>query len=95
MIELVVPDSDDGGTRTDDRLKPSRELVGRTVYTFDGALEEALSLAEELSQTTGGAPVLVNDVKDHDDDTRIVDVYMHRDGRQMSVSRGVERPRPA
>jgi len=95
MIELVTPDSDDGGTRTDGRLKQSRELVGRTVYTFDGPLEDALSLAEELSQTTGGAPVLVNDVKDRDDDTRIVDVYMHRNGRQMSVSRGVERPRPS
>jgi hypothetical protein len=38
--------------------------------------------------------VLVNDVVGQGEDTRRVDVYVHRGGRRLSVSEGVERPRP-
>lgn len=94
MIELVAPDALDGhAVLDDDRLTPTREMVGRRVFAFDGPLEEALALAEQLSEDSRGNPVLVNDVTDKTEDTRIVDVYMHRGGRQMSVSEDVERPR--
>ena len=95
MIELVVPDALDGHEQLDDdRLSMAREMVGRQVFSFDGPLDDALALAEELSEESGGNPVLVNDVMEKTEETRIVDVYMHRGGRQMSVSEGVERPRP-
>jgi len=94
MTELVVPDALDGHAKLeDDRLSLTREMVGRRVFAFDGPLDDALSLAEQLSEESRGNPVLVNDVKDKTEDARIVDVYMHRGGRQMSVSEGVERPR--
>lgn len=95
MIELVVPDALDGHAQLDDdRLSVAREMVGRQVFSFDGPLDDALTLAEGLSEDSRGNPVLVNDVTAESEDTRIVDVYMHQDGRQMSVSEGVERPRP-
>lgn len=93
MIEIVVPDSNEDEL-ADERLSIHRQLVGRTVYAFDGPREDALSLAAELSENTGGAPVLVNDVASQTDDSRTVDIYMHRDGQRMSVSKGVERPLP-
>ncbi len=95
MIELVVPDAlDEHPALDDDRLSSTREMVGRRVLAFDGPLDDALALAEQLSEESRGNPVLVNDVTDRTDDLRIVDVYMHQGGRQMSVSEGVERPRP-
>ena len=95
MIELVVPDSLDGPDQLDDdRLTLDREMVGRQVFVFDGPLDAARALAEDLSTESRGNPVLVNDVTDEAEDVRIVDVYMHQGGRQMSVSKGVERPRP-
>jgi hypothetical protein len=94
MPELVVPDALDPSSRLDDRFSLRREMVGRRVYAFDGPLDEVLALATELSEEVNGQPVLVNDVTDETDDTRIVDVYVHQGGRQMSVSEGVERPPP-
>lgn len=95
MIELVVPDAFDGHPQLDDdRLSVAREMVGRQVFSFDGPLDDARALAEGLSEDSRGTPVLVNDVTETTEDARVVDVYMHRDGRQMSVSEGVERPRP-
>lgn len=95
MIELVVPDALADHTQLDDdRLSVARELVGRLVFSVDGPLDDALALAETLSAESGGAPVLVNDVAEQTGDTRIVDVYMHQGGRQVSVSEGVERPLP-
>jgi hypothetical protein len=95
MIELVVPDAlAEHAQLDDDRLSVAREMVGRQVFSFDGPLDDALALAESLSEESGGAPVLVNDVAKQTDETRIVDVYMHQDGRRMSVSEGAERPVP-
>lgn len=95
MIELVVPDAlDDHPTLDDGRLSVARELVGRQVFSFKGSLEDALALAETLSTEHRVAPVLVNHITAELDDARVVDVYMHRGGRRMSVSEGVERPRP-
>jgi hypothetical protein len=96
MPELVVPDAlDDHDLLDDDCLSPSRDLVGRRVFSFDGPLDEALALAEVLSGESGGQPVLVNDVTAETDDGRIVDVYMHQGGRRRSVSEDVERPSPS
>lgn len=95
MIELVVPDALDGHAQLDDdRLSTVREMVGRQVFSFEGPLDDALTLAEKLSEDSRGTPVLVNDVAEQTGDTRTVDVYIHQDGRRMSVSEGVERPRP-
>jgi hypothetical protein len=95
MTELVVPDALDGHAMLDDdRLTMDREMVGRRVFAFDGPLDEVLALAEELSEESRGNPVLVNDVTEETEDARVVDVYMHQGGRRMSVSEGVERPRP-
>ncbi len=95
MTELVVPDAMNGHDMLDDdRLALTREMVGRHVFAFDGPLDEVLSIAEQLSEESRGNPVLVNDVTEESDDSRIVDVYMHQGGRQMSVSEGVERPTP-
>lgn len=94
MIELVVPDAlDEHEQLDDDRLSTAREMVGRQVFAFDGPLDDALVLAEALSEKSRGNPVLVNDVTERMEDARIVDVYMHQGGRRMSVSEGVERPR--
>lgn len=93
MIELVVPNALDGHAQLgDDRLCIAREMVGRQVFSFDGPLDDALALAEDLSAESQGNPVLVNDITAETDDARVVDVYMHQNGRQMSVSEGVERP---
>jgi len=95
MIELVVPDALDPSSRLDNtRYSLQRELVGRRVFAAAVSLDEVLTLAEKLSEDAGAEPVLVNDVVDRDEDTRRVDVYVHRDGRRLSVSKGVERPRP-
>jgi hypothetical protein len=92
MTELVAPDALDGHSLLDDdRLSLSRDMVGRRVFAFDGTLDEAFSLAEALSEEVRGQPVLINEVTDETDDARIVDVYMHRNGQQMSVSNGVEK----
>jgi hypothetical protein len=94
MLELVVPDSLAGhDALDDDRLTPVREMVGRQVFSFDGAPDEARALAATLSQA-GGPPVLLNDVTDQAAGTRTVDVFMYREGQQVSVSRGVEKPTP-
>jgi hypothetical protein len=94
MLELVVPDSLAGhDALDDDRLTPVREMVGRQVFSFDGAPDEARALAATLSQA-GGPPVLLNDVTDQTPETRTVDVYMYRDGEQKSGSMGVQKPRP-
>lgn len=94
MIELVVPDSlEDHSRLDDDRLSLTRELVGRLVFAFDGSLDDALPLAARLSEDATD-PVLVNDVISRSDGTRVVDVYVHRGGRQLSVSEGVEQPHP-
>lgn len=93
MIELVVPeDLSDSGQLEDERLSACREMVGREVFSFDGSLEDAKALANELSEDSR-EPVLVNDVTDQTDEHRIVDVYMHQGGQERSVSEGVERPR--
>jgi len=95
MIELVVPDDVDPSSRLDDtRYSLRREMVGRRVFAAAGALDEVLTLAEELSADAGDEPVLVNDVVEQGEDTRVVDVYVHRDGHCLSVSDGVERPNP-
>jgi len=95
MIELVVPDAVDVSSRLDStHYSLHREMVGRRVFAADGPLEEVLALAEELSEDTGGEPVLVNDVVGQGEDTRRVDVYVLRGGHRLSVSEGVERPRP-
>lgn len=95
MIEVVVPDVFDGHDQLDDaRLSLDREMVDRHIYAFDGPLDEALALAEQLSEKSQRDPVLVNDVTSESKEARVVDVYMHQGGRQVSVSEGVERPRP-
>ena len=95
MIELVVPDALDVSSRLDSaHYSLHREMVGRRVFTADVSLDEVLTLAEELSEDVRGEPVLVNDVVGQGEDTRRVDVYVHRGGRRLSVSEGVERPRP-
>jgi hypothetical protein len=95
VIELVVPEALDPSSRLDDtRYSLRREMVGRRVFAADGPLDEVLTTAEELSADVRGGPVLVNDVVDRDEHTRMVDVYVHRDGRCLSVSEGVERPNP-
>lgn len=95
MIELVVPDALNGHAQLDDdRLSLDREMVGRSLFSFDGSLDEALALAKELSEENRGDPVLVNNVRSETSQGRIVDVYMHQEGRQLSVSKGVERPQP-
>ena len=95
MPELVVPDAlGDHPALNDDRLSIAREMVGRQVYTFSGPLEEGCELAATLSEETGGPPVLLNDITEQTPETRVVDVYMYRNGRQMSVSANVEKPRP-
>ena len=95
MPELVVPDALDGhDLLDDDRLSPTREMVGRRVFSFDGPLDAVLDLAAKLSGESRGQPVLVNDITTETDEGRIVDVYMHQGGRQMSVSEGVTRPSP-
>lgn len=93
MTELVVPDERQAHPHLDaDRLERTREMVGRAVFRVKDSLAAARSLARDLSTETG-APVLVNDVTAQNDDTRTVDVYMHQDGREVSVSEDVERPR--
>ena len=95
MPELVVPDALDGHALLDDnRLSLDREMVGRRVFTVDGPLAEALALGEQLSAESRAQPVLVNDIIAEAADSRTVDVYLHRDGRCISVSEGVERPQP-
>lgn len=95
MPELVLPDAlDDHSVHDDARVSVRREMVGRRVLAFDGPLDEALALAESLSATRPGDPVLVNEVTSETDDTRTVNVYMHQGGRRMSVSEGVEQPLP-
>lgn len=95
MLELVVPDAlGDPAVLNDDRLSMTREMVGRRIYTVTGSLEEGRELAATLSEETGAPPVLLNDVTEQTPETRVVDVYMYRNGRQMSVSAGVEKPRP-
>lgn len=94
MIELVIPDAlADHPKLADDRLSEVREMVGRSVYIFDGPLNEGLTVAEQLSSDAPSQPVLVNDVTNATEDMRTVDVYVHQNGQQMSVSRGVDRPR--
>lgn len=95
MLELVVPDAlGDHPALNDDRLSMAREMVGRQVYTFSGPLEEGCDRAAALSEETSGPPVLLNEITEQTSDTRVVDVYMYRNGQQMSVSSGVEKPRP-
>lgn len=94
MIELVVPDTLERDDHLeDDRLSLARTMVGRRVFAFEGTLEEAREIAAELSGESR-EPVLVNDVRDRGGEARIVDVYMHRAGRQLSVSKNVRRPSP-
>lgn len=94
MIELVIPDVLEDHTQLDDdRLSEVREMVGRRVYTFDGPLAEGLTVAEQLSDDARNQPVLINDVTSKTGDMRTVDVYVHQNGQQMSVSKGVDRPR--
>jgi hypothetical protein len=94
MIELVVPDSlEDHSRLDDDRLSLTRELVGRLVFGMDGTLDEARAFATHLSEDAT-EPVLVNDVVSQTEDVRVVDVYVHRNGRPLSVSEGVEQPHP-
>jgi len=96
MPELVVPDAlDDNDLLDDDRLSPTREMVGRRVFSFDGPLDAVLDLAEKLSAESRGQPVLVNDVTAESDEGRVVDVYMHQGGQRRSVSEGVTRPAPS
>ena len=95
MLELVVPDAlGDHAALDDEAVSLTREMVGRRVYTFSGTLEEGCDRAAALSQESDGPPVLVNHITEQTSDTRVVDVYMYRNGRQMSVSSGVEKPRP-
>jgi len=94
MIELVVPNSlEDHSRLDDDRLSLTRELVGRLVFGVDGSLDEARAFAALLSEDAR-EPVLVNDVVSQTEDVRVVDVYVHRSGRRLSVSEGVEQPHP-
>lgn len=93
MIELVIPESLLGAdVLDDDRLSAVRTMVGRRVFAVEGTLEDAQRLANAVSEA-GREPVIVNDVTDRTEETRVVDVYMHQAGRQQSVSKGVERPR--
>jgi len=95
MIELVVPEAlGDHSTLTDEAVSLTREMVGRRVYAFTGPLADGCDRAAALSEASDGPPVLVNHITDQTSDTRVVDVYMYRNGRQMSVSSGVEKPRP-
>lgn len=94
MLELVVPSALDADAAADDRLSPLREMVGRRVYAIDGPFDAAQALAATLSEAGGGPPVLLNVVTDQTGDTRTVDVHMYRGGQHVSVSRGVEKPRP-
>jgi hypothetical protein len=96
MPELVVPDALDGhALLDDDRLSPSREMVGRRVFSFEGPLDAVLGLAAKLSAESRGQPVLVNDITAETDEGRVVDVYMHQGGQQRSVSEDVMRPSPS
>lgn len=94
MIELVIPDGlEDHTLLGDERLSETREMVGRHVYSFDGPLNEGLALAKQLSGDVPSQPVLVNHVTNETKDMWTVDVYVHQNGQQMSVSKGVDRPR--